>query len=238
MSPSPTQSSRLASQPTSVGSRNSSKRVRHQQGRSRAVGSNSKPTIATPLSRARLQAITSKTNALISKRSKIDKKIIREAQKDETSKPTLQDWPRRAKLLRSHGRLEEREKRHLSKLSQLASLHTQLPSSDHTNHRDLIQQLHQLHSKFKRLHGPTPGSHSGPRSGGMRSTDVSQLLIEAEPHIDEATSGKNGKKEKLKKHDLSKKKHKSGTSDEYERSTNSEVEKMQKENMKQSHTGN
>ncbi|KAI0842851.1 hypothetical protein F5Y06DRAFT_304509 [Hypoxylon sp. FL0890] len=215
MSPSPTQSSRSpASQPTFVGSRNSTRRMSHQPKASRAVDSNSKATITMPLSDKRLLAISSKTNALISKRIKVDKKIMREAKRDETSKPTLSDWPRRDKLLRKHHQLEKREKRHLTRLSQLESMYTQHSSSDHTHHRDTIKRLH---AKFNALHRPALESRSGPTVEEMDSNDASQSFMAEQNPVDKTTSNRKDKRKS--------KKHNSDTSYEYKPSTNPRAEK-------------
>lgn len=181
---------------------------------------------AALLSHKQLLAISSKTNALIHKRSKIDKKLLREAKKDEASKPTLGDWPRRDKLIRKHTRLEEREKRHLTRLSQLESLYTQHPSPD----RDLVQKLH---SKFKKLHGPIPEVHLSPGSKEMGSNDASQLLMPKRLPTDEAPSSQSGKKRKSKKnHDSANEKRKLDTSDELEHLSNPAAEKIQTKDMK------
>ncbi|OTA69029.1 hypothetical protein K449DRAFT_383929 [Hypoxylon sp. EC38] len=199
-----------------------------------AVDASSESPFAAPLSRKQLHAISSKTNELIHKRSKIDKKLLREAKRDETSKPTLGDFPRRDNLIRKHTRLEEREKRHLARLSELEDLYTQHPSSDHAPHRDLVQQLH---SKFKKLHGPNPEPHSSPGSERMDSINASQLL-KSELPIDEALSSQNGEKRKSKKnHNPANEKHKLDTSDELEHPMNPVAEKIQTKDMKEANNG-
>ncbi|KAI1097071.1 hypothetical protein F4804DRAFT_339606 [Jackrogersella minutella] len=101
----------------------------------------------------RIRAISSKTDALILKRNKLDDKLFKEHHKCMKNKSTPSE-----KLLRKHYKLKDRERRHLRKLSQLEDFYKQ--DTSQAQHYDFIRQLH---SQFKNHPSPYLGSPSGSR---------------------------------------------------------------------------
>ncbi|KAI1660198.1 hypothetical protein F4813DRAFT_387064 [Daldinia decipiens] len=133
-------------------------------------GSSSQLQTVPSLTSGDLRILSTKTEKLISKHNKLNKKLLRE---DEKTQLGPDDKLSKKKLLRRQKHLRKKARQHVKKLSHLKELCRKNHSSKQK--QQLYDTIQQLDSRFNQHLGPLLVSHKNPRLNTIDERNTSKM---------------------------------------------------------------